>query len=145
MNNTYFVTGTDTDAGKTLATSALLCAARQRQLTAGLQPVRARLRGALADCGPEAARLAELDAVEMRQLKRMGFSDRRLAKLLGTQEEAVRSRRHQFDIRPVYKRVDTCAAETNQRSHATKISAKGQGSERSKLMGRFSASQYRIS
>lgn len=37
--------------------------ARQRQLTAGLQPVRARLRGALADCGPEAARLAELDAV----------------------------------------------------------------------------------
>ncbi len=55
--------------------------------------------------------LAELDAVEMRQLKRMGFSDRRLARLLGTQEEAVRSRRHQFDIRPVYKRVDTCAAE----------------------------------
>ena len=55
--------------------------------------------------------LAELDAVEMRQLKRMGFSDRRLAKLLGTQEEAVRSRRHQFEIRPVYKRVDTCAAE----------------------------------
>ncbi|MBL7252213.1 DUF3348 family protein [Alloalcanivorax sp. C16-2] len=37
--------------------------ARQRQLTAGLQPVRVRLRGALADCGPGAARLAELDAV----------------------------------------------------------------------------------
>mgnify|MGYP000279996703 CR=1 FL=1 len=55
--------------------------------------------------------LAELDAIELRQLKRMGFADRRLAKLLGTQEEAVRSRRHQFGIRPVYKRVDTCAAE----------------------------------
>ncbi|WP_404376792.1 dethiobiotin synthase [Vreelandella aquamarina] len=40
MNNTYFVTGTDTDAGKTLATSALLCAARQRQLTTlGLKPI----------------------------------------------------------------------------------------------------------
>ena len=37
--------------------------ARQRQLTAGLQPVRVRLRGALADCSPEAARLAELDTV----------------------------------------------------------------------------------
>ena len=37
---TYFVTGTDTDAGKTLATSALLCAARQRQLTTlGLKPI----------------------------------------------------------------------------------------------------------
>ena len=40
MNNTYFVTGTDTDAGKTLATSALLGAARQRQLTTlGLKPI----------------------------------------------------------------------------------------------------------
>ncbi|MDK9688129.1 dethiobiotin synthase [Halomonas sp. LC1] len=40
MNNSYFVTGTDTDAGKTLATSALLCAARQRQLTTlGLKPI----------------------------------------------------------------------------------------------------------
>ncbi|WP_445010633.1 dethiobiotin synthase [Vreelandella stevensii] len=40
MNNTYFITGTDTDAGKTLAASALLCAARQRQYTTlGLKPI----------------------------------------------------------------------------------------------------------
>jgi carbamoyl-phosphate synthase large subunit len=48
---------------------------------------------------------------ELRQLKRDGFSDRRLAKLLGAEADAVRARRHELGIRPVYKRVDTCAAE----------------------------------
>ena len=43
--------------------------------------------------------------------KRLGFSDRRIAKLLGIKAEAVRARRHKLGIRPVYKRVDTCAAE----------------------------------
>jgi carbamoyl-phosphate synthase large subunit len=55
--------------------------------------------------------LAGLSAAGLRRLKRMGFSDRRLAKLLGTHQHAVRARRHELGIRPVYKRVDTCAAE----------------------------------
>jgi len=52
-----------------------------------------------------------LSAVEMRFLKGKGFSDRRLAKLLATDESAVRAHRHALGVRPAYKRVDTCAAE----------------------------------
>ncbi len=52
-----------------------------------------------------------LDAEQVRQLKRKGFSDRRLAKLLGIDEAAFRELRHGFAVRPVFKRVDTCAAE----------------------------------
>ena len=52
-----------------------------------------------------------LDAKRLFKLKRKGFSDRRLAKLLGTDEYAVRKLRHDNNVRPVYKRVDTCAAE----------------------------------
>ncbi len=48
---------------------------------------------------------------KMRVLKRKGFSDARLAKLLGATESEVRRHRHKLNIRPVYKRVDTCAAE----------------------------------
>ncbi|MDH5396119.1 MAG: carbamoyl-phosphate synthase large subunit, partial [Gammaproteobacteria bacterium] len=55
--------------------------------------------------------MAALDAKRMRYLKRKGFSDRRLAKLLNTDEITFRSHRHALNIRPVYKRVDTCAAE----------------------------------
>ena len=55
--------------------------------------------------------LSQLQAVELRTLKAKGFSDRRLAKLLKVTEHDVRSFRHQMGIRPVYKRVDTCAAE----------------------------------
>src|SRR6476661_1122716 len=55
--------------------------------------------------------LASLSAEEVRYLKAKGFSDRRLARLLATDEGAVRSRRHELGVRPVYKRVDTCAAE----------------------------------
>jgi carbamoyl-phosphate synthase large subunit len=44
-------------------------------------------------------------------LKRKGFSDRRLAYLFNTTEKLVRQKRHAFGVRPVYKRVDTCAAE----------------------------------
>jgi carbamoyl-phosphate synthase large subunit len=58
-----------------------------------------------------AHRLEALAAAELRWLKQKGFSDRRLAKLLGTNQHAVRERRHALDVRPVYKRVDTCAAE----------------------------------
>ena len=55
--------------------------------------------------------LQSLSAGELRFLKRKGFSDKRLAKLLGTDQHAVRAARHAMGIRPVYKRVDTCAAE----------------------------------
>ncbi|MGE5524698.1 MAG: carbamoyl-phosphate synthase large subunit, partial [Rhodospirillaceae bacterium] len=55
--------------------------------------------------------LASFTADELRQLKRAGFSDRRLATLLRTDQTAVRNRRHALGVRPVYKRVDTCAAE----------------------------------
>ncbi|KAI5914922.1 carbamoyl-phosphate synthase large subunit [Thauera sp. 2A1] len=55
--------------------------------------------------------LKAIQAVQMRELKRKGFSDRRIAKLLGADETAVRLHRHTLGVRPVYKRVDTCAAE----------------------------------
>ena len=55
--------------------------------------------------------LDSLTQAEMRHLKRMGFSDRRLAVLTGTHQHAVRAHRHALGVRPVYKRVDTCAAE----------------------------------
>jgi len=61
---------------------------------------------ALAGARPEA-----LDAARLARLKRKGFSDRRLARLLGAEEAAVRARRHALGVRPVYKRVDSCAAE----------------------------------
>src|SRR5436853_2787329 len=56
-------------------------------------------------------RLEDIDAPTLRTLKRKGFSDRRLAYLFNTNEQAVRAKRHEHGIRPVYKRVDTCAAE----------------------------------
>jgi carbamoyl-phosphate synthase large subunit len=55
--------------------------------------------------------LADLDYETLWQLKRRGFSDRRLAFLLDTVEGEVRKLRHQLNVRPVFKRVDTCAAE----------------------------------
>jgi carbamoyl-phosphate synthase large subunit len=59
----------------------------------------------------ETTTLEAITADELRALKKKGFSDRRLAKLLKTTEHVVRERRHALNIRPVYKRVDTCAAE----------------------------------
>ncbi len=55
--------------------------------------------------------LADFSTQELRDLKRKGFSDRRLAHLWKTTEHEVRKRRHAEGIRPVFKRVDTCAAE----------------------------------
>jgi len=52
-----------------------------------------------------------LTAERLRFLKRKGFSDRRLATLVGLSEQQVRALRHTLGVRPVYKRVDTCAAE----------------------------------
>ena len=59
----------------------------------------------------EKTSLEAIDAETLRGLKKKGFSDRRLAKLLKTNEQVVRERRIAENIRPVYKRVDTCAAE----------------------------------
>ncbi len=55
--------------------------------------------------------LSSLDAERMRELKRKGFSDSRLARLTGIREEGMREKRHAQGVRPVFKRVDTCAAE----------------------------------
>ena len=67
-----------------------------------LVQIEARVRGrALAELAPE----------ELRYLKRKGFSDRRLATLLAASASEVRGARLRFGVRPVYKRVDTCAAE----------------------------------
>ncbi|KKS79164.1 MAG: Carbamoyl-phosphate synthase large chain, partial [Candidatus Azambacteria bacterium GW2011_GWE1_42_9] len=55
--------------------------------------------------------LLDLGRDELRELKRAGFSDRRLGKLLNTDQHAVRARRTELALHPVYKRVDTCAAE----------------------------------
>ena len=61
--------------------------------------------------GLEGVALADIDHRRMYTLKRKGFSDERLALLLGVSEAQVRDHRHSLGIRPVYKRVDTCAAE----------------------------------
>ena len=55
--------------------------------------------------------LADLSRDELFALKRNGFADRRLAKLLNTDQHAVRARRWELAVHPVYKRVDTCSAE----------------------------------
>jgi len=57
------------------------------------------------------AGLPGINAAMMRAIKRKGFSDARIAELIGVKENAVRRRRLEMDVRPVYKRVDTCAAE----------------------------------
>ena len=55
--------------------------------------------------------LAAIDADQMFAWKRKGFSDVRLSELLNTTEDELRGKRHSLDVRPVYKRVDSCAAE----------------------------------
>jgi len=52
-----------------------------------------------------------LDGARLRALKRKGFSDQRLGRLSGSSEARIRARRREFGIAPVYKRVDSCAAE----------------------------------
>jgi len=80
----------------------------------------------------------------LRRLKAMGFSDARLAKLAGLSEEEVRRRRHALGVRPVYKRIDTCAAEfasptaymysTYERALADRPVDEAQPSERDKVV-----------
>jgi carbamoyl-phosphate synthase large subunit len=61
-------------------------------------------------------RVGDLDRDAWLTLKRAGFSDRRLAKLLNATQDAVRAKRWELNVRPVYKRVDTCAAEFDTRT-----------------------------
>ena len=61
-------------------------------------------------------RVGDMDEFLLRSLKRAGFSDRRLAKLLNATQDAVRAKRWDLKVRPVYKRVDTCAAEFDTRT-----------------------------
>ena len=61
-------------------------------------------------------RLDALDRLRLLTLKRAGFSDRRLARLLGVEPSEVWERRRALDVRPVFKRVDTCAAEFDTRT-----------------------------
>ena len=61
-------------------------------------------------------RVGDLDREAMLALKRKGFSDRRLAKLLNATQDAVRAKRWELGVHPVYKRVDTCAAEFDTRT-----------------------------
>ncbi|MGH8540812.1 MAG: carbamoyl-phosphate synthase large subunit, partial [Stenotrophobium sp.] len=56
-------------------------------------------------------KISKIEEADLRRYKRLGFSDRRIAKLMKVREESVRTRRHKLGVRPVYKRVDTCAAE----------------------------------
>ncbi|MGL4449409.1 MAG: carbamoyl-phosphate synthase large subunit, partial [Shewanella sp.] len=65
-----------------------------------------QLEGQVADVG-----LAGLNEDLLRKLKRKGFADARLAAVLGVSEAEVRKLRDRFNLHPVYKRVDTCAAE----------------------------------
>ena len=58
-----------------------------------------------------AASLQDLDYATLRRLKRKGFADQRMATLLNVSEDEVRAHRHGLNLHPVYKRVDTCAAE----------------------------------
>ncbi|MGX5172818.1 carbamoyl-phosphate synthase large subunit [Aliikangiella sp. IMCC44653] len=55
--------------------------------------------------------IGQLDRDKLRLMKRKGFSDRRLSKLIDVSEKELRKLRHKFKLFPVYKRVDTCAAE----------------------------------
>ena len=61
-------------------------------------------------------KLEDLTKEEMLFLKKKGFSDKRLANVLGVKEANVRHRRHELNVHPVYKRVDTCAAEFEART-----------------------------
>ena len=89
----------------------------------------------------ETQSLDDIDAATLRALKQKGFSDRRLAKQLRTTDTAIRDKRRALGVRPVYKRVDTCAAEfaTNTAYMYSTYEAQGseceaQPSQRNKIM-----------
>jgi carbamoyl-phosphate synthase large subunit len=73
--------------------------------------------------------IESLTEAELRLLKTKGFSDKRLAKLLGANQHEVRARRHALNVRPVYKRVDTCAAEFATQTAYMYSTYEGEGAE----------------
>ncbi len=77
----------------------------------------------------QGAVLDSLDAQTLRALKQKGFSDRRLARQLRTSDAAVRKRRIELGVRPVYKRVDTCAAEFSTNTAYMYSTYEAQGAE----------------
>ena len=77
----------------------------------------------------ETTSLDQIDAVTLRALKQKGFSDRRLAKQLKTTDTAIRELRLKLDVRPVYKRVDTCAAEFSTNTAYMYSTYEAEGSE----------------
>jgi carbamoyl-phosphate synthase large subunit len=83
-------------------------------------------------------RLQEVDGARLRFLERKGFADRRLAYLFNCSEKEVRDKRHALGVRPVFKRVDTCAAEFATRTaylYSTyEEECEAQPSERKKVM-----------
>ncbi|NMM07176.1 carbamoyl-phosphate synthase large subunit [Polaromonas sp.] len=77
----------------------------------------------------ETTSLDKIDAVTLRALKQKGFSDRRLAKQLKTTDTAIREKRMALGVRPVYKRVDTCAAEFSTNTAYLYSTYEAEGSE----------------
>jgi carbamoyl-phosphate synthase large subunit len=77
----------------------------------------------------ETTSLDKIDAVTLRTLKQKGFSDRRLAKQLKTTDTAIREKRIALGVRPVYKRVDTCAAEFSTNTAYLYSTYEAEGSE----------------
>ena len=77
----------------------------------------------------ETTSLDKIDAVTLRALKQKGFSDRRLAKQLKTTDSAIREARRSLGVRPVYKRVDTCAAEFSTNTAYMYSTYEAEGSE----------------
>ena len=73
--------------------------------------------------------LDRIDAATLRSLKQKGFSDRRLARQFKTSDTAVRNKRHALGVRPVYKRVDTCAAEFSTNTAYMYSTYEAEGSE----------------
>ena len=77
----------------------------------------------------ETTALDKIDAITLRALKQKGFSDRRLAKQLKTTDTAIRDKRNALGVRPVYKRVDTCAAEFSTNTAYMYSTYEAEGSE----------------
>ena len=71
----------------------------------------AEIRGIIDAEAEITAKGLPVTAAPFRRLKAMGFSDKRLAKLTQSDDDAVRAKRHKLGVRPVFKRIDTCAAE----------------------------------
>jgi len=91
-----------------------------------------------AERGVEGQSLDTIEKDALYRLKRDGFSDARLASLLGVSEDDFRARRHALEVRPVYKRVDSCAGEfatpTAYLYSTYESECESQPDERSKIM-----------